>query len=71
MSEFLNQISTNAQIVPVMIFSLLGVIVLVSIVGAFATTIRRDAAMTRLKQDMLDRGMTAEEIKTVLESGQK
>jgi hypothetical protein len=33
--------------------------------------LRKTEILTRLKQDMLDRGMSAEEIKMVLEAGMK
>jgi hypothetical protein len=45
---------------------------LIAVAALVARTIikvRRDANATALKQDMLDRGMTAEEIRTVLEAG--
>jgi hypothetical protein len=53
-----------------------GVVVLLvtSVTGIIAThllKIRESDNATGLKQDMLDRGMSAEEIKTVLEAGMK
>jgi len=47
------------------------VVALVSIVSGIAYSMRRDSLAAQLKQDMLDRGMSADEIKTVLEAGLK
>lgn len=53
-----------------------GVVVslIVSVTGIITThllKIRESDNSTQLKQDMLDRGMSAEEIKSVLEAGMK
>ena len=42
-----------------------------AIVGSHLLKIRESDNSTRLKQDMLDRGMSADEIKIVLEAGMK
>jgi hypothetical protein len=44
---------------------------LVLIIGSFAYKIVKSNNQTRLKQEMLARGMSAEEIKTVLDAGGK
>lgn len=43
----------------------------VAIIGAFWTDIRKREIAAALKQDMLSRGMSAEEICTVLDAGTK
>jgi hypothetical protein len=43
----------------------------VAIIGAFWTDIRKREIAAALKQDMLNRGMSAEEIRTVLDAGTK
>ena len=44
---------------------------LTAIISRCVYKIRHDATGAQLKQDMLDRGMSADEIKTVLEAGPK
>jgi len=44
---------------------------LVAIVGGIAITIVKSNNQTKLKQEMLASGMSADEIKTVLEAGAK
>ena len=44
---------------------------LVAIVGAFWTDIRKREISAALKQDMLSRGMSADEIRIVLDAGTK
>jgi hypothetical protein len=68
MGDFFNNISSN--------FILLAfaggiAIVLASIVTDCFYKIRRDSTASELKKDMLDRGMSADEIKTVLEAGKE
>jgi hypothetical protein len=53
----------------VMLFGVTLIISLAAIISQTIIKIRRDANMTALKQDMLDRGLSADEIKTVLEAG--
>ena len=45
------------------------IVAIVGIVARCIHSIRRDATNAALKQDMLDRGMSADEIKVVLEAG--
>jgi hypothetical protein len=68
MTDVLTSIVTN---IPVL--SILGgfVVVLVAIISSCVISIRRDSTAAKLKQDMLDRGMSADEIKTVLEARPK
>jgi len=44
---------------------------LVAIVGSFWTDVRKKEIAAALKQDMLNRGMSAEEIRTVIDAGTK
>jgi len=46
-------------------------IFLITAIGAFIVAVIKSNNKTRLKQDMIARGMSAEEIKTVLEAGAK
>ena len=55
----------------VVLFVLVLLVALSVIVARTAVKIRRDAVAAALKRDMLDRGMSAEEIKTVLEAGER
>ena len=50
-------------------FLLLLIITITLIVANHLLKIRESNNSTQLKQDMLDRGMSADEIKTVLEAG--
>ena len=74
MEELLHRIS-GGDIIPilaiVMIFGSGLIVSLTAIIGRIVYRIRSDATAAQLKQDMLDRGMTADEIKTVLEAGQR
>jgi hypothetical protein len=47
------------------------IFLIVPIVGTFWYKIHKTSVNAALKQDMLNRGMSAEEIKTVLEAGSK
>ena len=55
----------------VIVFGVGLLVALSSIVARAIVKIRRDAVAAALKRDMLDRGMSAEEIKTVLEAGER
>ncbi len=68
MTEFLSMIQPN-DMIP--IFAIAGVfLTMVTLVLALAwRSARRTGIAAKLKQDMLDRGMSAEEIRIVLEAG--
>ena len=57
--------------IPFVVLAVILLISLTAIISRCVYKIRRDAAAAQLKKDMLDRGMSAEEIKTVLEAGPK
>jgi hypothetical protein len=75
MFDVFERVATSGELIPILsIVTLFGTILLVSlalIVSRCVYKIRRDATAAQLKQDMLDRGMSADEIKTVLEAGLK
>ena len=60
-----------AVAIPFVVLAVILLISLTAIISRCVYKIRRDATAAQLKQDMLDRGMSAEEIKTVLEAGPK
>jgi hypothetical protein len=68
MSEFLSKFSGGELIAVVAIVGgmIFGALVMA---GEFWHRIRKAEIMARLKQDMLDRGMTPDEIRTVIEAG--
>jgi hypothetical protein len=68
MSEFLSRFSGGELIAVVAIVGglICGVLV---VAGEFWHRIRKAEISAKLKQDMLDRGMTPEEIRTVMEAG--
>lgn len=66
MTEFLTRIAGNLPALAIVGGS---VVALASVVSGVVFRMRRDSLAAQLKQDMLDRGMSAEEIKTVLEAG--
>ena len=74
MSDILDRLGSG-DLFPVVIVSIVfGSLLLLSVFAIIATCvykIRRHSIAAQLKQDMLDRGMSAEEIKTVLEAGIK
>ena len=74
MSDILDRLGSG-DLFPVVIVSIVfGSILLLSVFAIIATCvykIRRHSIAAQLKQDMLDRGMSAEEIKTVLEADVK
>jgi hypothetical protein len=70
MHEFLSKFDSGeliglVSIVGGLLFSLL------IIAGSFWRQVRKAEIAANLKQDMLDRGMSADEIRTVLEAGSK
>ncbi len=71
MSGFLSRLNSEDAIPIVTVAIVFGAPALV-VLGAIASVcfykIRKLTTSAQLKQDMLDRGMSAEEIKTVLES---
>ena len=68
MSEFLSKISPN-DMIPMLLFGGGLLIGLVSVIGGVWLRIHKANLAARLKQDMLERGMSAEEIKTVIDAG--
>jgi hypothetical protein len=74
MSNLLDRLGTD-EIIPIAIFTIIfGTVLIVAlsvIISWCVYKIRRDSIAAQLKQDMLDRGMSAEEIKTVLEARPK
>jgi hypothetical protein len=74
MSDFFSRLSGHDVIPIVVLLIVFGSFVIVSLAVIIATCvhkIRRDEANAQLKHDMLNRGMSADEIKTVLEAGTK
>jgi hypothetical protein len=73
MYDIFDRVVNSGEIIPVLsIIAVFGTILLVTLTGAITRCvykIRADATAAQLKQDMLDRGMSAEEIKMVLEAG--
>jgi len=55
----------------IVVFGSFLLVTLTAIISRCVYKIRRDMTAAQLKQDMLDRGMSADEIKTVLEAGLK
>jgi hypothetical protein len=74
MNEFISGLG-NGDLLPIVVISIVfGSFVLISlsiIAATCVTKIRRHAIDARLKQDMVDRGMAAEEIATILNAGTK
>jgi hypothetical protein len=70
MNEFLSKFRSDEIIGMLTIVGGL-IFLLVSIVGYYWHKIHKTSVHAALKQDMLNRGMSAEEIKTVLEAGPK
>jgi hypothetical protein len=70
MGEYLSKLDGGELIAVIAIVGglICGVIVMI---GEFWRRIRKAEIDAKLKTDMLDRGMSAEEIKTVLEAGSK
>jgi hypothetical protein len=60
----------NGQFVGLSVFGCCLVVVLVAVVGGW-TEIRKAELAAALKHDMLDRGLSAEEIRMVLDAGTK
>ncbi len=57
--------------IPIATLSIVAICLLAPIIGICWYKVHKTNAMIALKQDMLDRGMSAEEIKMVLEAGDK
>lgn len=74
MGDFFSKLSSD-EIMPIVIVAIIfgasAVIALAGIVAGCVYKIRRLSISAHLKQEMLDRGMSAEEIKMILESGQR
>jgi hypothetical protein len=70
MTEFLSRFSGGELIAVIAITGGL-IIVLVIMVADYWHRIRKAEIAAKLKQDMLDRGMSAEEIRIVLDAGTK
>jgi hypothetical protein len=70
MSELLSKLDGNSVIA---LFALAGGLILafVAILASAWTKVRQAEAVAALKQDLAARGMSAEEIRTVLEAGSK
>ncbi len=75
MSDVLSRVASSGEIIPALailvVFGSFLLVSLTAIIARCAYKIRRDTTAAQLKQDMLDRGMSADEIKTVLEAGLK
>ena len=70
MTEFLSKFRSDEIVGMLVIVG--GLIFLIApIVGTFWYKIHKTNVNAALKQDMLNRGMSAEEIKTVLDAGEK
>ena len=68
MSEFLSKIQPNDMIPIIAVTG--SMLVMVTVVIAFVwRSVRKADIAAKLKQDMLDRGMSADEIRTVLDAG--
>jgi hypothetical protein len=59
----------SGDLVAVLVVAAVMATVLISAATSVWGNVRRAQILANLKQDMLDRGMSAEEIKTVLEAG--
>ena len=72
MTDIIDRLNSG-DILPVVtvaiVFGSILLISLTAIVARCVYKIRRDTTAARLKQDMLDRGMSADEIKAVLDAG--
>ena len=70
MSEFLSRLTSN-DVCVLMFFAGIAVVGLAAIAAGCWHSLRKEEIAANLKQDMLNRGMSAEDIKTVLEAGPK
>jgi hypothetical protein len=74
MNDVFSKLSSE-EILPIVIVAIIfgagAVVALASIIAGCVYKIRQQTISARLKQDMLDRGMSAEEIKIVLEANQR
>jgi hypothetical protein len=70
MLAFISQISPQ-DVIPILTIGGGLIVALISVIAGVLLRVHKTNVSARLKQDMLDRGMSAEEIKTVLEAGGK
>ncbi len=68
MLEYISRLESN-DLVAVMVVIAVSVTALISTALSVWGKVRRAQVSANLKQDMLDRGMSADEIKTVLDAG--
>jgi hypothetical protein len=66
--NLINQTKPEAFIALVLTFGVGLVVAIISVIGGFVYSLRKHAAELNLKHEMIARGMSAEEIKTVLEA---
>jgi hypothetical protein len=74
MFDFLNQLHGDDLTGVIILCVLAGTTLIIGVTVTIATylyKLRRDEINAQLKHDMLNRGMSADEIKTVLEAGTK
>jgi hypothetical protein len=70
MTEFLSHLNLNSGDAIALVSIIGGMLIgLLFIVAAIWSKVRSEDIAASLKRDMLDRGMSAEEIRTVLEAG--
>ena len=70
MSEFLHSMKSDDLALIVVVVAGMATL-LIAVIGAFVVAIVKSNNKTRLKQEMIARGMSAEEIKAVLDAGNK
>jgi hypothetical protein len=70
MTEFLSRFD-GGELIAILSIVCGALFLIVALVADFWHKIRKAEVAAKLKQDMLDRGMSAEEIKIVLEAGTK
>jgi hypothetical protein len=68
MSDFLSRFQSD-ELIGILAMVLTSICGVIAIIGAFWYHIRKLEVTGALKKDMLERGMSAYEIKTVLEAG--
>jgi hypothetical protein len=61
---------SNRDIYPALTFICLGIAAAATLIAYFWIQARREEVRALLKKDMLERGMTAEEIRTVMDAGE-
>jgi hypothetical protein len=70
MSDFFHSFRSDDLLLLIVVVSGMAIFLVIAI-GAFVVAVIKSNNQTKLKQEMLARGMSAEEIKTVLETGSK